>query len=214
MLCSIAQLMSMGEITMNATRFDANAPFLPQQPAARRRFLGGLLAGSVTAVLAAPGVRSAVARSSTPATGATPPILQEWAEAWSEHDDGTQLAALYTDNGTHEEVPSGTVFSDPQAIAGYAQSHFLAFPDVMLELESAFAAGDRAAAEFVYAGTYEGSLPGLPPGGGQPFSLRGAAIFDLQDGRILHSASYFDFYGLLIQLGVLPAPGSAATPAA
>jgi steroid delta-isomerase-like uncharacterized protein len=201
---------------MNATRADANAPFLSMQPTPRRRLLGGLLAlgGSLTAVLAVPNLRSVAARSSTPAAGATPPILQEWADAWSEHDDGTRLAALYTGDGTHEEVPSGTVFSGPQAIAGYAQSHFLAFPDVMLELESAFVAGDRAAAEFVYAGTYEGSLPGLPAGSGQPFSIRGAAIFDLQDGKILRSASYFDFYGLLIQLGVLPAPGSAATPTA
>jgi steroid delta-isomerase-like uncharacterized protein len=201
---------------MHATRADANAPFLAMQPTPRRRLLGGLLAlgGSLTAVLAVPNLRSVAARSSTPAAGATPPILQEWADAWSEHDDGTRLAALYTGDGTHEEVPSGTVFSGPQAIAGYAQSHFLAFPDVMLELESAFVAGDRAAAEFVYAGTYEGSLPGLPAGSGQPFSIRGAAIFDLQDGKILRSASYFDFYGLLIQLGVLPAPGSAATPTA
>src|SRR5215208_1673020 len=203
--------MSMGEITMHATRADVNAPFLAKQPTPRRRFLGSLLAlgGSLTAALAAPSARSIAAQSSTPAAGATPPILQEWAEAWSEHDDGSRLAALYTDNGTHEEVPSGTVFGDPRAIAGYAQSHFLAFPDVVLELESAFVADDQAAAEFVYAGTYEGSLPGLPAGSGQPFSVRGAAIFELQDGKILHSASYFDFYGLLIQLGVLPAPGSS-----
>src|SRR3954471_2649857 len=207
--------MSMGE-TMHATRADANAPFLAKQPTPRRRLLGGLLAlgGSLTTVLAVPNLRSVAAQSSTPAAGATPPILQEWADAWSEHDDGTRLAALYTGNGTHEEVPSSTVFSGPQDIAGYAQSHFMAFPDVMLELESAFVADDRAAAEFVYAGTYEGSLPGLPAGSGQPFSIRGAAIFDLQDGKILRSASYFDFYGLLIQLGVLPAPGSAATPTA
>ena len=198
---------------MNATRADVNAPFLARQPAPRRRFLGGLLAlgGSLTAVLAPPTARSVAARSSTPTSDATSPILQEWAEAWSEHDDGSRLAALYAENGTHEEVPSGTLFSGPQAIAGYAQSHFLAFPDVMLELESAFAAGDQAAAEFVYAGTYEGSLPGLPAGSGQPFSVRGAAIFELQDGKILRSASYFDFYGLLIQLGVLPAPGSSAS---
>jgi steroid delta-isomerase-like uncharacterized protein len=206
--------MSMGEMTMHATRVDENAPVLIVQPTPRRRFLGGLLAvgGSLAAGLTAPSVRSVAAQSSTPAAGAPPPVLQEWAEAWSEHDDGSRLAALYTDNGTHEEVPSGTVFGDPQAIAGYAQSHFLAFPDVMLELESAFAAGDRAAAEFIYAGTYQGSLPGLPAGSGQPFSVRGAAMFELQDGKILHSASYFDFYGLLIQLGVLPAPGTAATP--
>jgi len=50
------------------------------------------------------------------------------------------------------------VFSGPQAIAGYAQSHFLAFPDVMLELESAFVAGDRAAAEAAAPLTWVGEV--------------------------------------------------------
>jgi hypothetical protein len=64
----------------------------------------------------------------------------------------------------------------------------------------------------VYGGTYAGSLPGLPPGAGQPFAVRGTAIFELQGGKIRRSASYFDFYSLLVQLGVLPAPEAAATP--
>lgn len=197
---------------MNGPRFDASTRFLVTRPAARRHLLGGLLGGSLTAVFAARGLSPAAAQVSTPMAGAIPPLLQEWAAAWSEHDDGTRLAVLYTDDATHEEVPSGTVFSGPEAIGGYAQSHFAAFPDVMLELRSAFVGGDWAAAEFVYAGAYEGSLPGLPPGTGQPFSVRGTAVFELQDEQIRRSASYFDFYGLLVQLGALPAPGSAATP--
>ncbi len=197
---------------MIGTQCDLGADALRQQLTPRRRVLGGLLGGTLTGVLAPRGIRSAAAQDSTPMPESVPPIVQEWAAAWSEHDDGTRLAALYTDDATHEEVPSGTVFTGPQEIGGYAESHFAAFPDVMLELRSAFAAGDWAAAEWVYAGTYTGSLPGLPPGTGQPFSVRGTAIFELQDGKIQRSASYFDFYSLLVQLGVLPAPGAAATP--
>ena len=197
---------------MDGKQSDAGARVLVEQPIPRRRVLGGVVGGAFTGVLAARGFSPAMAQVSTPMTEPAPPIIQEWAAAWSEHDDGTRLAALYTADATHEEVPSGTVFNGPQAIAGYAQSHFAAFPDVKLDLPSAFASGDWAAAEWVYAGTYEGSLPGLPPGTGQPFSVRGAAIFALQDGKIQRSASYFDFYSLLVQLGVLPAPGETATP--
>ncbi|MDQ3693943.1 MAG: ester cyclase [Chloroflexota bacterium] len=96
--------------------------------------------------------------------------------------------------------------------AGYAASHFAVFPDVALALSSAFVAGDWAAAEWTHGGTYTGSLPGLPPGAGQPFSIRGTAVFELEGDRIRRGASDFDFYGLLIQFGLLPAPG-AATPA-
>jgi steroid delta-isomerase-like uncharacterized protein len=201
-----------GGITMNRAHQEVGTLRLINRQVRRRRLLGGLFGGGLTAVLAARGRTTARAQGSTPGANEVPAVLQEWAAAWSEHDDGTRLAALYTADATHEEVPSGTVFSGPEAIADYAQSHFAAFPDVMLELSSAFVAGDWAAAEWVYAGTYTGSLPGLPAGTGQPFSVRGTVIVELDGERIRRSASYFDFYSLLVQLGVLPAPG-AATPA-
>ena len=201
-----------GGLSVDGKQFDVGDLVQVEQPMPRRRLLGGLAGGVFTGVLAARSFSPAAAQVSTPMIESAPPILQEWAAAWSEHDDGTRLAALYTGDATHEEVPSGTVFSGPEAIAGYAQSHFAAFPNVKLELRSAFATGDWAAAEWVYAGTYEGTLPGLPPGTGQPFSVRGAAIFELQDEKIQRSASYFDFYSLLVQHGILPAPGAAATP--
>ncbi len=175
-------------------------------PTSRRLLVGGLLGTAITASLMPHGLSRALAQDSTPIGGAVPPVLQEWAAAWSELDDGTRLAALYTDDATHEEVPSGTIFTGPEAIGEYAQSHFAAFPDVALDLTSAFSSGDRAAASWVYGGTYAGSLPGLPPGTGQPFSVRGTAIFELEGEKIRRSASYFDFYTLLVQLGVLPAP--------
>ena len=198
---------------MDRTQFNALTRVMAEESASRRRLVGGLLGGAVTVVLTAPGSSPAAAQDTTPEAGDVPLALQEWAAAWSEHDDGARLAALYTSDATHEEVPSDTNFAGPEEIAAYAQSHFAAFPDVALELTSAFAAGDLAAAEWVYGGTYTGSLPGLPPGAGQPFSVRGTAIFELQDGKIRRSASYFDFYSLLIQLGVLPPPQPAATPA-
>jgi len=204
---------SKGVVIMDHTRFDAIARIAAKEPTGRRQLVGGLFGGAVTVVLAGRSPGSTAAQDTTPMAGTVPPALQEWAAAWSEHDDGARLAALYTSDATHEEIPSGTIFQDPEEIAGYAQSHFAAFPDVALRLTSAFAAGDWAAAEWVYGGSYTGSLPGLPPGAGQPFSVRGAAIFELQDGKIRRSASYFDFYSLLVQLGVLPPPRPAGTPA-
>jgi steroid delta-isomerase-like uncharacterized protein len=201
-----------GGITMNSAHQTSGTVRLINHRVRRRRLLGGLLGGGLTTVLAARGW-AARAQESTPGASEFPAILQEWAAAWSEHDDGSRLAAIYTADATHEEVPSGTIFSGPEAIAGYAASHFAAFPDVALELSSAFVAGDWAAAEWVYAGTYTGSLPGLPAGTGQPFSVRGTVVVELEGDKIRRSASYFDFYSLLVQLGVLPAPDAPATPA-
>jgi steroid delta-isomerase-like uncharacterized protein len=204
MVCTLSK----GVVIMDHMRFDALARIVAKEPTDRRQLVGGLFGGAVAVVLAGRSPSSTAAQDPTPMAGTLPTALQvqEWAVAWSEHDDGARLAALYTDEATHEEVPSGTVFTGPEAIGGYAKSHFEAFPDVALDLTSAFTSGNWAAAEWVYGGTYTGSLPGLPPGAGQPFSVRGTAIFELDGGKIRRSASYFDFYSLLVQLGVLPAP--------
>ena len=87
-------------------------------------------------------------------------------------------------------------------------------PDLRFETGAAFVAGDQGAVEWVLIGTYEGQLPGLPPGAGQALSVPGASVFEFQDGKIVRETLYFDLYSLLIQTGAVPPPGAAATPAA
>ena len=70
--------------------------------------------------------------------------------------------------------------------------------------------GDRQPALFNRLGVYAG----LPTGSGQTVTLPGAVIFELEGDRIRREAHYYDAYTLLVQLGVLPAPGMEATPAA
>ena len=99
---------------MKETQFDRLAGVVAQEPTGRRRLVGGLLGRAVTIVLASRGGSSAAAQATTPMAGNIPPALQEWAAAWSAHDDGVRLAALYTSDATHEEVPSGTIFHGPE----------------------------------------------------------------------------------------------------
>ena len=45
------------------------------------------------------------------------------------------------------------------------------------------------------------------------FSLWGDSVFELTDGKIRRYTEYWDAYAFLVQLGALPAPGTApATP--
>lgn len=182
-----------------------------QHLTSRRGVLGELCGSTLTALFGMPNVSVVSVQASTLTSEQVPPVLQKWAAAWSENDDGAQLAVPYADDATHQGVPSGTVFTGPDEIGGYALSHFAAFPAVTLKLRSAFAATDRAAAEWVYAGTYTGNLPGLPLVSGQPFSVQGTAILEFEADKIQHSANYFDFCSLLEQLGVLASLKADAT---
>ena len=79
-------------------------------------------------------------------------------------------------------------------------------------MTSGFVAGDRAVVEWVVSGTYSADFPGLPPAAGQRFSFQGASVFELADGKIRRYTEYWDAYVFLVQLGALPAPGTAGTP--
>ena len=112
---------------------------------------------AVAAVLVA-GTVLAAAQEATPTASpvALPPPLDEIAAAWNAHDP-QRIAALYTDDAfVTEEVLGGPTFRGRAEIAAWAEANFAGVPDLQLEVRSGFVAGDRAAVEWVYTGTYTG----------------------------------------------------------
>jgi steroid delta-isomerase-like uncharacterized protein len=178
----------------------------------RRSALRRLGGGGLAALALAAGRRQTAAQEATPE--ALPAILAEWEAAMATHDP-EQILALYTDDALWEEVPLNVVARGQEAIRAHLDGVFAATPDIVYDVSSGFAAGDRAVAEWTISGTLTGDFPGLPPGTGQPFTVRGVSIFDLADGRITRYTEYWDALTFLVQLGALPAPGAAAagTPA-
>ena len=169
---------------------------------------------AVAAVLAA-GTALAAAQDASPAASpvALPPPLDEVAAAWNARDP-QRIAALYTDDAVVEEAVLGApTFRGRAEIAAWAEANFAAIPDLRLEVRSGFVAGDRAAVEWVYAGTYTGQFTGLglPPGTGQAVAVPYVSVYELADGKIRREAIYFDSALFLSQLGLLAAP---VTPAA
>jgi steroid delta-isomerase-like uncharacterized protein len=149
------------------------------------------------------------APTSSPA--APPSSLTAWAAAWASGDPA-QIAATYSSDAVFEEVPIGVTTHGQSELTTYLQGLKSAFPDFSLVVTDSFVTGNRAAAEWVVTGTYAGQFPGLPPGTGQHFSLRGASILELENGKVRRDREYWDAYAFLIALGALPAPSPAATP--
>ncbi len=142
---------------------------------------------------------------------ALPDPLTAWAAAWASGDP-SQITATYANDAVFEEVPLGVTTHGQDELSSYLQGLKSAFPDFSLVVTDGFIAGNQAAAEWVVTGTYTGQFPGLPPGAGQHFSLRGASILKLENGKIRDDREYWDAYAFLIALGALPAPSEAATP--
>ncbi len=175
---------------------------IPRRAALRQIGIGSLAAGGM--VMGSP-PPSVAAQEATPA--AIPPLLEEWAAAWSA-EDLDRLLALYTDDAVFEDVAAGVVVRGKSEIGSVFATSLEAFSGIQQTLLAGFQAGDRATAEAQFAGAQTGDLPGSPASG-RAVSYRFAAVFELAGERFRRESDYLDLYGLLVQLGALPAPGSA-----
>jgi steroid delta-isomerase-like uncharacterized protein len=135
-------------------------------------------------------------------------VLNDLIAAWSSHDV-EKLASCFTDDCVYEDVTLGLVNRGRAELRAFVGDFFAASPDVRFELKSAFVAGNRAAAEWVMSGTHQGDMPGLPATG-KRYSVRGASIMELQDGKIRRNSDYWDMATFLRQLGAMP-PAEQAT---
>jgi steroid delta-isomerase-like uncharacterized protein len=135
-------------------------------------------------------------------------ILDKWASAWSSHDVEAILR-LFTDDCIYEDVPTGAINSGKDALRGFAQYFFVVSPDFKIEMSTQFNTETRAAGEFTFSGTQRGDMPGMPATG-KPFSIRGATVLELENGRIRRCTDYWDMAAFLRQLGFMPSPVSTS----
>ena len=183
-------------------------------PVSRRAALVRIGAGGVAAALAARGL-AATAQEASPAAspGAVPPVLQDWVAGW-EAADADRIAGSYAEDALVEVVAFNITLRGLDEIRGFFTAYFAAFAEPNPTITAVFATADRAAAEWSFEGQYTGQLVGLPPGTGQPVSVRGANVMTLTGDRIAEERIYNDLAGILVQLGIAAAPGAAGTPAA
>ncbi len=91
-----------------------------------------------------------------------------------------------------------------QLVAAY----FAAFPDFHETTEDVFAAGDRVARRVRFTGTHAGEMLGIAPTG-KRVSVTSISIFRIADGKVAEEWAENDIFGMLQQLGAIPAPQTA-----
>ena len=134
----------------------------------------------------------------------TPERIREFFAAQQRHWRDRNAAAL-----AEGHTPDGTIISPifrtvtgARDIAVSYTTLFDIFPDWDFAGEDLLIDGDRVAQPFSVSATHEGEFMGLP-GSGKRFNIQGVRLFTMRDGGIAHERRYYDFTGLLIQLGVL-----------
>ncbi|HET9591112.1 MAG TPA: ester cyclase [Anaerolineales bacterium] len=132
--------------------------------------------------------------------------------AWNAHDVDRSLAVLSDDIIWHD-VGSPQPFQGKEAVRQYIQGWFSAFPDFKITVKNRVADEDQVAAEVEFTGTNSGPLelaPGAPPipATGKMVNGKGTYFARFKDGKAVEVHTYPDAAGMLMQLGLMPMPGS------
>jgi steroid delta-isomerase-like uncharacterized protein len=83
-----------------------------------------------------------------------------------------------------------------------------AFPDMHWVVKEMVAECDKVVTRFVWTGTQRGEFLGIPATG-RSVEVKGVVIDRLEDGKMADSRILMDTFGLMQQLGVIPAPPPA-----
>jgi steroid delta-isomerase-like uncharacterized protein len=126
---------------------------------------------------------------------------------WNRH----RLEALdtyYARDYVHHDVsrPDVTTLDGYKAWSAALQS---AIPNIHVQVDQLLADGDFAVKRWTATGVQSGELAGIPPSG-RAVRFSGVSTYRFHDGRIAESWYIYDLFGLLQQLGAIPAPEAAA----
>jgi steroid delta-isomerase-like uncharacterized protein len=85
-----------------------------------------------------------------------------------------------------------------------------AFPDLHFTIDQQIAEGDTIVTRWTAHGTHNGEFAGIPPTG-KTATVVGMGVDRVENGKIVESWGLFDQFGMLQQLGVIPAPAQSGS---
>jgi steroid delta-isomerase-like uncharacterized protein len=116
--------------------------------------------------------------------------------------DTETLVDAHAEDCVIDSPTAGGVAKGREAVAKVYDAWFNAFPDLHVGAGDMLIDGNRAALELVLSGTHTGGFLGLPPTG-KPFRVPLVWMVEAKNGQISHARPFYDFSGVLIQIGVL-----------
>ncbi|MEX2272857.1 MAG: ester cyclase [Vicinamibacterales bacterium] len=131
-------------------------------------------------------------------------ILEYTDEVWN-HGNIEAMDGYYAASYVHHDVsrPDVTSLGDYKQWARDLQS---GLSEMRVVADDVIASEDgKAVKRWTATGVHTGSLAGLPPTG-KRVSFSGSSAYRVENGRIVESWYVYDLFGLLQQLGALPAP--------
>jgi steroid delta-isomerase-like uncharacterized protein len=137
---------------------------------------------------------------------------EEEIAAWNARD-ADRAATIFPEDVVWIDAGSPQPLHGREAVRQYLQAWFSAFPDIKLTVKNRVITDDQVAAELEFVGTNNGPLqfgPNAPamPATGKKVIGKGTYFVRFKNGRPVEVHSYPDLAGMMMQLGLMPMPGS------
>lgn len=131
---------------------------------------------------------------------------EDYKAAWNRHDPSAVLAYFQPNAALNNPVAGGPVSG--QALAGWLQATFEAFPDFRVETVNSISPNDRTVIDqWIIKGTWTRPFPAGPLAGMEPsgrsFEVPGSGFYEWRNGKIVSGTHYMDQMALLTQIGVI-----------
>jgi glyoxylase-like metal-dependent hydrolase (beta-lactamase superfamily II)/predicted ester cyclase len=135
-------------------------------------------------------------------------VARRYFEAIGAHDLDAAVG-MWADGG-REHVRGQVDVVAPDGVRMFIGDLFEAVPDLLVEILSTTAEGDRCAVQWRFRGTFAGPgfLSGVAPTG-HPVALEGLDLLTVNDGMIQSNDAFTDSMTFARQIGMMPPMGSA-----
>lgn len=132
--------------------------------------------------------------------------------AWNAHN-AERAAEIFPNDVVWNDISSPQPLQGRDAVRQHLQSWFTAFPDLKITVKNRVVTDEQLAAELEFTGTNSGPLqlaPGAPaiPATGRTVHGKGTYFVRFDNGQPVEVHSYPDAAGMMMQLGLMPMPGS------
>ena len=129
-------------------------------------------------------------------------LMRRWfQQVWNEGRIQTVYDLLASDGVARGQRGAETEIRGPEQFAQFVREIRGAFPDIKVQIEDIFGAGDKVVVRWSAKMTHSGDALGIPATG-KTVRSRGISIATIDDGKIVEGWDNWDQLGMLAQVGV------------
>ena len=136
-------------------------------------------------------------------------LMRRWfQEVWNEGRTETVHELFHPDGVARGQRTSEAEIRGPEEFVKFVREIRGAFPDIKVQVDDVFGAGDKVVLRWSGTMTHTGDSLGLPPTG-RTVRSRGISIARFADGKVVDGWDCWDQLGMLEQIGVYKPPRAA-----